>query len=234
MKNKMLILVVLLCIPLTSWAEVTMRIAWELNGPFSELQAVIKEGKALQKKINPKVRHELWGNVVHGANVSSASLLVYYDDFEHYAQARARQFASEEWGEYISRFPADKFPTTYVGLNRTLIGEGRTTAKGGETLAIIAFDAIGSVEDLVGLVNEAAKIQSKVNPKASIGLSVSQVSGENVGGMVVLVRYPSMVDWAQGIAKLEASEAWGEFLANFPEDKYPIVYQGLSQAGSID
>ncbi len=93
---------------------------------------------------------------------------------------------------------------------------------------------IGSVEEFVGLVNKAVEIQAKVNPKASIALSVSQISGDNVGGMAVLVRYPSMIDWAQGVAKLEASKAWGEFLAEFPADKYPVVYQGLSQAGDID
>ena len=234
MKIRMFVLAILFCTPLTSWAEVTLRIAWDLNESFSELQALVKEGTALQKKINPKVRHELWLDIVHGTGGGSASLLVYFEDFEHYAQAITRENANKDWNKFMSRFPEDKFPTTFVGLSRTLVGGDLSEATGGETLAIIAFDANASVAELAELVEEAAMIQKKVNPKASIRLSASQIAGQSVGGVAVLIRYPSMLDWAQGIAKLEASEDWSEFIENFPADKYPVVYQGLSQAGDIN
>ena len=234
MKYRTFVLAILLCIPLTSWAEVTLRIAWDLNEPFSELQALVKEGTALQKKINPKVKHELWLDIVHGTGGGSASLLVYYEDFEHYARAITRESASKAWNKFISSFPENKFPTTFVGLSRTLVGGDLSETTGGETLAIIAFDANESVADFTELVSEAVRIQKQINPKASIKLSASQIAGESVGGLAVLIRYPSMLDWAQGVAKLEASEDWREFLENFPADKYPVVYQGLSQAGDIN
>lgn len=223
-----------LCVAGTSWAEVTLRIAWQLNAPIAELQSLVKEGNALQKKINPGVRHELWADTIHGDSGNSASLLVYYDDLEHYAQASAREEASDEWGEFLSRFSEDKFPTNYVGLSRTVVGEGHDAAKGGEALAIIGIDLNGGVEDLASLVQQAVEIQSSVNPKASLRLSVGLIAGSSVGGATVLVRYPTMVDWAEGSAKLQASEAWGKFIASFPADEYPNNYQGLSTAIDID
>ncbi len=132
----------LFLIPVTGWAEVRMRIAWQLGAPLQELQAVIKEGKALQKKINPRVKHELFVNALHGENVNSASLVVIYNDLEHYAKATAREQASKEWGEFISRFPADKFSTSFVGLSNTLVGAGQEPAKGGEALQIPQWERL--------------------------------------------------------------------------------------------
>jgi hypothetical protein len=60
------------------------------------------------------------------------------------------------------------------------------------------------------------------------------VTGSNVGGGAVLLRYPTMVDWAEGSAKLQASETWGKFIGSFPADDYPIAFQGLSTAIDID
>ena len=236
MKKAITIFAMGLCLGVagTSWAEVTLRIAWQLNAPMTELQTFVKEGNALQKKINPGVRHELWSGTVQGNNVNSASLVVYYDDLEHYAQAVAREDSSDEWGEFLSRFPADKFPTTYVGLSRTAVGEGQDTAEGGEAMAILGFELNGGADALAALVGQAKEIQSSVNPKASIRLSVVLVGGSNVGRGTVLVRYPTMVDWAEGGAKLQASEAWGKFIASFPADDYPNAFQGLSTAIDID
>jgi hypothetical protein len=42
-----------------------------------------------------------------------------------------------------------------------------------------------------------------------------------------------LIDWAEGGAKLQASEEWGQFIAAFPVEKFPIVYQGLSEAAPI-
>ena len=223
-----------LCVAGTSWADVTLRIAWQLNAPMTQLQTLVKEGNALQNKINPGVRHELWSSTVEGDNVNSASLIVYFDDLEHYAQAVAREDSSDEWGEFNSRFPADKFPMTYVGLSRTLVGEEQDTAEGGEALSIIGFRLNGGAEELAAFVRQATEIQSSVNPKASIRLSAGLVAGSNVGSAAVLIRYPTMVDWAQGNAKLQASEAWGKFFATFPTDDYPIAFQGLATAIDID
>jgi hypothetical protein len=233
MKNKIMLIALLLCVPNAVWAEVTQRITWQLNGPPGKLQALVKEGVALQAKINPKVGYELWNGMVHGSNVNRVSLIVFYDDLEHFAQATKREEANEEWSAFMSRFPADLYPTTYVGLANTVVGEGATAIKGGEALAVIVFAPKGSVADLASLVGEAVKIQSRVNPKASISLTATTVAGQNVGGAAVLARYPSLADWAEGVAKLQANEAWREFLQDFPADKYPIVYQGLSRGVAI-
>ena len=160
--------------------------------------------------------------------------MVIYNDLEHYAKATAREQASEEWGEFNSRFPAGKFSTSFVGLSNTLVGAGQEPAKGGEALQIFLFNAAGGVTELASLVEQGAAIQAKVVPKASVRFGVPQVAGPNVGTAAVLVRYPSLVDWAQGDAKLQASEEWGEFLASFPIDRFPIVYTGLSRAVSLD
>lgn len=228
-----MLLALLLCMPNAVWAEVTQRITWQLNGPPGKLQALVKEGVALQAKINPRIGHELWNGMVHGSNVNRMSLIVTFDDLEHFAQATKRDEASEEWAAFLSRFPGDLYPTTYVGLSNTVVGEGAAAAKGGEALAIIGFAPEGSVAELASLVGEAVKIQSRVNPKASISLVATTVAGQNVGSVAVLAMYPSLADWAEGVAKLQASEAWRKFLEDFPADKYPVVYQGLSQALAI-
>jgi hypothetical protein len=234
MKVRMMVLTLLLCLPVAGWAEVVLRIEWQVNGPGSELQALIKEGAALQGKINPGVRHELWRDEIHGANVNRMSLLVYFDDLEHYAKAIAKEESNEMWEKYLSRFPADKFPTTFTGLSDTLVGEGRSTAKGGESLAIVVFSLNGSATDLASRVDEARSIQAKVSPKASIALITGRVTGSSVGQAAVLIRYPSLVDWAEGSEKVQASKEWGEFLQKFPVDKYPVIFRGLSRAVNIN
>lgn len=233
MKVRMMVLTLLLCLPVAGFAEVVLRIEWQMNGPGSKLQELIKEGTALQGKINPGVRHELWRDDIHGTNVNRMSLLVYYDDLEHYAKAIAKEESNEMWGEFLSRFPVDEFPTTFTGISDTLIGEGRTTAKGGEALAIVLFSINGSTTDLASRVDEARSIQGKVNPKASIALVAGRIAGSSVGGAAVLIRYPSLVDWAEGSEKLRASKEWGDFIQKFPADKYPVVFQGLSRAVNI-
>jgi hypothetical protein len=233
MKKKIMLIALLLCMPNAVLAEVTQRITWQLNGPPGKLQARVKEGVALQAKINPKVGHELWIGMVHGSNVNRMSLIVFYDDLEHFAQATAREEANEEWAAFLSRSPAGLYPTIYVGLSNTVVGEGAAATKGGGALAIIGFAPEGSIADLASFVGEAVKIQSKVNPKASISLTATTIGGQNVGGAAVLARYPSLADWAEGVAKLQASEAWRKFLEDFPADKYPVVYQGLSQGIAI-
>ena len=233
MKFRMIVLTLLLCLPVAGSAEVVLRIEWQMNGPGSELQALIKEGVALQGKINPGARHELWRDDIHGTSVNKMSLLVYFNDLEHYAKAIAKEESNEMWGKFLSRFPADKFPTTFNGISDVLVGEGRTTAEGGETMSIVGFSLNGSATELASQVAEARSIQSKVNPKASIALLASRVAGSSVGA-AVLIRYPSLVDWAEGSEKLRASEEWGEFLQKFPADKYPVVFQGLSRAVNIN
>ncbi len=217
----------------SAWGDVTLRIQWQLNDPLSELQAFVKEGVALQARINPKVTHTLWVNVVHGENVNSASLVVGYEDLAHYAAATAREEANAEWNAFIARFDAANFPTTFTGLNQVAVGDGATMAKAGDALAIFLFATGGDVGGLTELVNQAAAIQGKVNPKAQISMVVPIVAGDSVGGAAVLTRYPSMVDWAEGGAKLQASEEWGKFIASFPADRYRPMYQGLSQAAAI-
>ena len=231
---KKIILVIITGLFATSaWGDVTLRIQWQLNDPLSELQALVKEGVALQARINPKVTHTLWVNVVHGENVNSASLVVGYEDLTHYAAATAREEANAEWNAFIARFDAANFPTTFTGLNQVAVGDNATMAKAGEALAIFRFATGGDVGGLTELVNQAAAIQGKVNPKAQISMVVPIVAGDSVGGAAVLTRYPSMVDWAEGGAKLQASEEWGKFIASFPADRYRLTYQGLSQAAAI-
>ncbi len=61
----------MLALPATA-ATVRVRIAFQLDGSLTELQAQVKQGSVIQNKINPGVGRELWANVIHGPNVNSA------------------------------------------------------------------------------------------------------------------------------------------------------------------
>lgn len=218
----------------TAWGEVSQRLVFDLNGPGPELIAAIKKGNALQEKINPGVRNELWFNTIHGPNVGSASLIITYRDLAHYAEALANQEANSEWGEFLENFPGDKFPITFSGLSQVVIDSGAAQATDGSVLAILVFNTGGDTAGFAAEVGKAKALQGRINPDAAIGLVVPTLAGDATGSAVVLTRYASMTDWAEGGAKLQASKEWGEFLASFPADKYPIVYQGLSTAASVD
>lgn len=215
-------------------ATISVRIAFQLNGPLTELQAQVKQGNAIQNKINPGVGRELWANVIHGPNVNSASLVTYYEDMAQYAQAIANQQASSEWGEFIANFPIDRFPITYNGMSQTLVGGDSDLARGGEALVIFGFNTTAGPAGLAERVQQAVEIQSRVNPKATISMSVPTIAGDNVNGAAVFTRYPSLADWAEGGEKLAASSEWAEFIAAFPADQYSIGYQGLSEAVSLE
>ena len=100
-------------------------------------------------------------------------------------------------------------------------------------LAILVFNTGGDTAGFAAEVGKAKALQGRINPDAAIGLVVPTLAGDATNSAVVLTRYASMTDWAEGGAKLQASKEWGEFLASFPADKYPIVYQGLSTAASV-
>ncbi len=217
----------------TSWGEVSQRLVFDLNGPGPELVAAIQQGNALQAKINPGVRNELWFNTIHGSNVGSASLIITYRDLAHYAEAVENQQASSEWNDFLAGFPGDKFPITFSGLSQVVIDSGAAQATDGSVLAILVFNTGGDMDGFAAEVGKAKALQGRINPGAAIGLVVPTLAGDATNSAVVLARYASMTDWAEGGAKLQASEEWGEFLASFPADKYPIVYQGLSTAASV-
>ncbi|MCZ6641402.1 MAG: hypothetical protein O7F71_07490, partial [Gammaproteobacteria bacterium] len=124
----------------TAWGEVNQRLVFDLNGPGPELVAAIQQGNALQAKINPGVRNELWFNTIHGSNVGSASLIITYRDLAHYAEAVANQQASSEWAEFLAGFPGDKFPITFSGLSQVVIDSGAAQATDGSVLAILVFN----------------------------------------------------------------------------------------------
>jgi hypothetical protein len=214
-------------------ADVSTRLAFQLNGPPTELIAAISKGRAIQARINPDVQISLLVNVAHGANVRSASVTSMYRDLAHYAKATATNAESKEWGEFIANFPATSFPISYSGLSQVLIDGNADSAEGGEAFGIFVFNAGGDVAGLTQLVQQAKSIQSKVNPKASISALSPIATGDGAGSVVVVTRYPSLIDWAEGSAKLQASEEWGQFIAAFPVEKFPIVYQGLSEAAPI-
>ena len=227
------ILLVLAFCP-TAQAEVIMRIQWGLDGPLPELIALVKEGHALQKKINPDVGHELWLNEMHGTNTSRANLVVRYRDAAHFAEATDREDANAEWQSFLEKFPVDRYPTTYVGMSNTLINDEMPIAEPGTVMTVLTFDSRSGQPELVDLIHRAVDIQAKINPKANIRLVSPTLAGDDVGNAVVLVRYPSLADWAEGQKRNQQSDEWGEYTENFPADRYPIVYQGMSRALDID
>jgi len=224
----------LVFVALPAAAEMTMRIQWTLNGPPSELIAFIREGRALQAKLNPEVKHELWFNDVHGANTNRVSLLVRYRDAVHYAEATAREEASAEWRSFLERFPEERFPTTFVGFSNVLSGGDLPEASDGNVMLVIVFDARKGSQQLAQWVQRGADLQAKVNPKAAFTLGVPTLAGDSVGRAVLTVRYPTLADWAAGQKKLGQSDEWAKFIADFPGDTYPIVYQGMSRAIKLD
>lgn len=225
---------VLLLAPTGAWAEVAMRIAFDLNGPLTELQAAVKEGHALQKRLNPDARHELWVDEIHGDHVGAASLVVYYQDLAHYAQAQAREDDDAEWQAFLEGFPQEKFPATYVGLLNVVLGDGRPAATGGEVLNIFGFEMNGSPDTLAEQVRRGAEIQKELKVPVTIALVSPLVSGELVSGATLLARYPSFADYAATVETLETSEEWQAFLEAFPQESYPLSYRGLSRAISIE
>lgn len=215
-------------------AELDMRIQWQLDGPLDRLVAFVREGRALQNEINPDVGHELWVDEFHGDNTNSVNLIVRYRDPVHFAEATAREEASAEWQSFVQRFPAERYPTTFVGLNTVLMNDDVPVAKPGTVMTVIVFDARGGQQDLVGLVERGAEIQGRINPKAQISLVAPVMAGDGVGSAVVLVRYPSLEAWAEGQKRTQESEAWAKFIDDFPADRFRIVYQGMSRALDID
>lgn len=232
--KKLLTTIVVGMLSATAWGDVSQRLVFDLNGPESELVAAIKKGNALQAKINPGVSNELWFNTIHGSNVGSASLIITYRDLAHYAEAIANQEASSEWADFLASFPGDKFPITFSGLSQIVIDSGAAKATDGSVLGILVFNTGGDTAGFTAEVDKAKALQSRINPGAAVGLAAPTLAGDATGSAVVLTRYASLTAWAEGSAKLQASKEWSEFLASFPVDKYPIVYQGLSTAASLD
>lgn len=213
--------------------KVALRIQWTLDGPLSELQAAIKEGVALQARINPDVDHELWVDEIHGAGGGSASLVVFYRDMEHFAKATAREEADPEWQAYIQAFPADQFPTTYVGMNEVVIDDGDMAAGDGEVLDIFGFDLQGDPAGLAEQVRKAMGIRRKAGLPARISLVMPTLAGPDLGA-AVLARYESLSEFASATEALEANAEWQAFLAEFPADRYPVNYRGLSRSVAIE
>ena len=219
----------------TAWAEpMTMRIVWELNGPPSQLIDIVREGRKLQAQINPDVGHEMWAPVAHGSNTGTLSLTVYYKSAEHFAQAEARERDSEVWRDFINRFPADQFPTRFTSLNSVLVSPGGVTASGGEVLAIFGFDLKGPSSELAQWIQRGADIQKRINPGASISLSMPAAAGNLVNTAAVLTRYESMEAWAEGRSILQTNEEWAAYIAEFPGETYPVRYTGMSRAIDIN
>jgi len=212
---------------------ITMRLGFALNGPPPELVAAIREGVALQAKINPGVGHELWLPVAHGSNMNAAQLIVYYDSAEHFAEATMREEASAEWSAFLASFPNNKFPTVHTSISSVLVrAPGFEPAKGGEVQVVVGFKVSGPISDLVARINEGSAIQQRVNPQATLSLVVPFLNGEDVDRAAVLVRYPTLEAWAEGRSKMQASSEWSEFISQ-PPAASTLVYQGLSQAAKI-
>jgi hypothetical protein len=226
-------LLVLIVAAPAAMAEVAIRIQWKLDGPLDQLQAAVKKGAALQKRINPEVRHELWVDEIHGASGGGASLVVFYRDMEHYAQATARENADPEWQAFLQSFPAKQFPTTYVGMMNVPVSNMGSAAADGEVLNIFGFDLKDDAAGLAELVQKAMSIQKKAGIPAQLALVVSTLSGDDRGA-AVLARYKSLSDFASSTEKLAANAEWQSFLATFPADRYPLVYRGLSRSVGIE
>lgn len=225
------LIVGLLLLPVLAWSEVVLRIQWQFDGPPGELQEAIRKGVALQKRINPEVRHELWFDDVHGQSTPSASLLVFYRDMAHYGETAEREEADDEWNAYIQAFPAESFPTTFVGLSNTVIGDSGT-AGGGEVLDIYVFQPAAGIDGLAEQVHKAASILKTLGIDAHQRLSTAMIAGSGQGA-VVTVRHPSIGAYGRNTQALQESDAWQSFLADFPSDQYPMVYRGLSRSVAI-
>ena len=179
------LIVGLLLLPIVAWSEVVLRIEWQLDGPPSALTDTIRQGVALQKRINPEVRHELWFDEVHGQSTPSASLLVYYHDMAHYGETAEREEADDEWNAFIQGFPAETFPTTFVGLSNTIIGDS-ATASAGEVLDIYVFQPAGSIDVLAEQVRQAITILEALDIDAHQRLSTARIAGSGQGAVVTV------------------------------------------------
>ena len=211
---------------------IAQRLVFALNGSPSEFIAGVREGVALQGKINPGVGHELWMPISAGSD-RGASLIVYYDSAEQYADAIAREDANEEWRAFLARFPADKFPVVFSGLSVGVIRPNLQLAKGGEVQSVLAFELQGPMEDLVAQVSKGIELQKSINPGATVALVAPFMSGEAVNRAAVLTRYANIKEWAQARSKMQNSREWSAFIEAFPEETYPVRYQALAQAVNI-
>jgi len=72
-------------------------------------------------------------------------------------------------------------------------------------------------------------LQAKINPGVTHELWVNAVHGENVASASLIVRYDDLAHFAESTMREDASQAWNEFIAEFPADKFPITFTGLSQ-----
>ena len=156
--------------PAAAAADVTLRIEWAIAGPLPDLVAAVKEGHALQKKLVPAAEHELWVNLLHGANVGRASLIVRYADLQHFAEADSIETESDEWAAFLAGFPAEAFPTTFVGLSDLVIDHGAGAAQGGEVQEVIGFELRAGLAGLTALVEQARALHAQMNRKSRIGL----------------------------------------------------------------
>jgi hypothetical protein len=212
---------------------IASRLGFEINGPVPEFVAEIRKAVALQAKINPGVGHELWMPLSAGSDANSASLIVYYGSAEQFAEATAREDASEEWAQFLGAYPNDKFPLVYSGMSRALIRSGVEIAKGGEVQVVTGFQVMGPMDGLVAQVQKGIEVQKALKTGAKLSLSVAYMSGEGVNRAAVLARYPSLAAWAKGQALILGSDQWQSFVAQFPDETYPIRFQGLMRAVAI-
>lgn len=223
----------LLCAGIAGAEPMTLRLGFALNGAPSELEAAIRQGVALQAKINPGLEHELWFPVAHGSSMAAAQLIVYYDNAQEYAETTMREEGNAEWNAFLAAFPNDKFPIVYTGIGSVLMRDSDfQIAKGGEVQVIIGFDVTGPMSDLIARVNAGTALQERINPGSTAMLVGSAFNGEAVDRTTLVVRHASIMDWAKAHTNSQASDEWREFVSQ-ASDSFSIGYQGLSQAAKL-
>lgn len=210
---------------------VSVRYGFNHGGNAAAMHAFVREAKAIQDRINPGAKTELWMESFHGSNVGGGSVIVHYPDMMAFAKATETNQSNEEWAAQMAKMP-DTMTLDYSGVGSSLwMEDGFDAASGGEVMAIFTMQVVsGSTENLVAQAQKASALHESMGIDSVFRVSAPMAAGPNTGTASVLVRYPSAAAWGEAVGKLNASAEWQEFLASFPVDQYRGVYSGMSTA----
>lgn len=198
---------------------------------MTELVAFVDKADALASKINPdsKTTANIFQDAIHGTG-GGASLLLTYESAAAWAAERAALDASEEWGQLMQQFPGASFPVRYQGMSNVVYrSEDYSAPAAGEAMQVFGFAVNGGgLGPLVEFVKGAEKLRKQMGIPASVEIVNPIAAGTNTGGVIILVRYPSAVTWAEAGVKQNANADWQTHFSNFPVDQFTLNYDGMS------
>ena len=97
-----------------------------------------------------------------------------------------------------------------------------------KVINVLSIDTGGDTEGFLAIAKRAREIQERNGGTGSQRVWQSTLAGPNTATVIVAVEYPSLVSMAQSQAKVNATEEWQAFIADFQKSGMRVESSSLS------